>query len=251
MDLQIENNAIVLPGETIASLTEACDIVLGLGVKVMHQDDVARIISTAAGFLRVTEAPEALSADRLLVSVESANTNHSPQIGDLVVGVIQRETGGFYFVDINYSLSLAVLDVTAFDGATRYNRPKLQRGDIVYAHIIHCNRGNEPEISCCATEGLTRRDWVTGQGEFGQLKNGHVVNVPAFIARMLLSKQIRILETMSKFASFDVAIGTNGRLWLTADSPKITLAIAYILEGCATKGPLAMEEEVARVFVKD
>ena len=251
MDLHTTNNAVVLPGKRIATLSDACDIVLGAGVKLMQNSDTAHIIATTAGFLHVTNAANDAGVERTFFSVESANTNHSPQVGDLVIGIIQRESGGFYFVDINYSLSLAVLDVTSFDGATRYNRPKLKRGDFVFAHVLNCNRGNEPEISCCATDGLTRRDWVTGESEFGLLSNGHVIKVPSFIARIFLTKRTQLLEKIAEYVSFDIAIGINGRIWLTADNVQVTLAIAYILEGCAIKGPKAMEVEVAKVFVKD
>ncbi|KNH06401.1 exosome complex component RRP4 [Perkinsela sp. CCAP 1560/4] len=250
MEFIASENSLVLPGECIATSANACDITLGSGVTFSQSGSKVEISPTIAGVV-VTNSTHSQGKTRVKIGIEGRNAYLAPMVGDLVIGHVMKESSGFYFVDINCPVSPAVLDVTSFDGATRYNRPRLQRGSTIFAHVIHSGRGNEPEISCCATSGTARRDWVTGEGDFGQLNGGLVINVPPFLARMLLEKRISIIDRIASYASFDLAIGLNGRIWIKASSAQVSSGIAYILEGCALHGPAHMEQEVPRVFSKD
>ena len=75
-----------------------------------------------------------------------------PAVGDNVVGrVVERHSENFV-VDIGGPFP-AVLNVLAFEGATRRNRPKLGEGDLVYARVVLAHRDLETELSCVDISG--------------------------------------------------------------------------------------------------
>lgn len=90
----------------------------------------------------------------------------------MVIGVVLERAGEYYKVDIGSS-SPALLSFIAFDGATKRNRPILKPGSLVYARVIIANKDMEPEISCVSLQ--KKKDWVTGQSTFGELKDGYVI----------------------------------------------------------------------------
>ena len=75
-----------------------------------------------------------------------------PAVGDSVVGrVLERHSENFA-VDIGGPFP-AVLNVLAFEGATRRNRPKLVEGDLVYARVVLAHRDVDTELSCVDVSG--------------------------------------------------------------------------------------------------
>ena len=93
-----------------------------------------------------------------------------PRVGDSVLGVITDKTSTTYTVDINSAHS-ASLDVCAFDGATKRNKPNLSVGAIVYARVAVANKEMDPELSCMIAHG-PKKDWMTGESIYGELKGG-------------------------------------------------------------------------------
>jgi exosome complex component RRP40 len=82
----------------------------------------------------------------------------------------------------------AMLPALAFDGATKRNKPSLAVGALVFARVAVADRDMEPELTCAvSTAGpssqFAKKDWVTGQGVYGELKGGTVVQVSMVYAR--------------------------------------------------------------------
>ena len=76
-----------------------------------------------------------------------------------------------YRVNIR-ACTTAILPSLAFDGASKRNKPDLKVGDVIYARVVLARRDVEPRLTCCAREGQRKRDWVTGESVYGQLKTG-------------------------------------------------------------------------------
>ncbi len=79
----------------------------------------------------------------------------------------------------------------AFDGATKRNKPTLLVGALVFARVVSADRDLEPELTCqvSATASgpdgghFAKKDWVTGQSVYGELKGGTVVKATMLHAR--------------------------------------------------------------------
>eukprot|EP00760_Papus_ankaliazontas_P005778 PhM_4_TR12760/c0_g1_i1/m.16075/K03681/RRP40, EXOSC3; exosome complex component RRP40 len=238
VELHLTSGAVVLPGDLVASLNPPSDITLGNGVRLIRD---TKVVCTTGGVLHVAEFPS------LKVSVMSLSRIYHAAVGDLVVGTIQREMGITYSVDIGATYP-ATLDVCGFDGATRQNRPRLRGGDLVYARVTQAYKDVDPEITCCASLGVARKDWVTGESDFGQLKNGHVCTVPPQYARELLKTDSYVLQALSTRVSFELAIGVNGRVWVNAEKPKHILAIAHVIVASQNETNDEVDARISAVF---
>lgn len=91
----------------------------------------------------------------------------------MVIGTALERAGEYYRVDIG-AHQPAILHYLAFDGASKRNRPDIKPGSLIYARVSLANKDLEPEITCLSPGGK-RKDWVTGEGLFGELKEGYVI----------------------------------------------------------------------------
>jgi exosome complex RNA-binding protein Rrp4 len=67
-----------------------------------------------------------------------------------------------------------------------------------------------------------KRDWVTGQSVFGELKGGQLLEVSLAHARRLLAPECAVLAAFGAAVPFEVAVGVNGVLWLQAATGEAT-----------------------------
>ena len=105
--------------------------------------------------------------------VLSAQRRYAPAVGDTVVGVVADRAGG---AEASYKVRLhgtgvARLPELAFDGASKRNKPALAVGSVVFARVAAVGAHVDAELSCCVQSG-PRRDWMTGQALFGELRGG-------------------------------------------------------------------------------
>lgn len=61
-------------------------------------------------------------------------------VGDRVLGVVKKKAGEIYYLDIGCP-SLASLNVLAFEGASKKNRPDIRLRDVIYAAISQADPG--------------------------------------------------------------------------------------------------------------
>jgi exosome complex component RRP40 len=210
----VGRSRIVLPGEDCIAVNEAESITLGAGLRIRKRGREADTLISAAvaGPLVTDRCP---NGDLRYSVPLPASSRYLPHVGDPVVAEILRATTTHYVCHIGSSHP-ALLPVLAFDGATKTNRPRLKVGDVVYAVVKAAEPRIDVELSCCAPQGVPAKDWVTGEGIFGQLPNGSVCGVTISSARDLFSDASKLLSTLGERVPFEVCVGMNGRVWLKA-----------------------------------
>ncbi|KAG5440629.1 hypothetical protein PCK2_000339 [Pneumocystis canis] len=148
-----------------------------------------------------------------------------PVVGDSVIGqVVVRHAEG-YKVDLG-SIRLAQLGALAFGNTTRKNRPNLQIGALVYAHVIYTDKEIEPEIECIDP---------TGQHPsiFGELKGGFLIHgISTRLCQKILEKDHPLLSTLSTSIPFEIAVGLNGKIWIHSKHVGITIALVQAIKIC-------------------
>jgi exosome complex component RRP40 len=193
------------------------------------------LVSSLCGVLRRENGPLPGSPATYLVQ-PSTQKRYIPRKGDPVVCTVVKATATFYSVSIG-AAHPASLGVTAFDGATKPNRPRLKVGDVVYAHVEQCDAGLTVDVSCCAVGAVAAKDWSTGEALFGPLTGGTVVAVPLGYASDLFHGRVSVLSRIGEKCAYEACIGLNGRIWIRG-------SVAGGGHGGGAAGPLATEEAV-------
>lgn len=194
-----------------------------IGNGVSRQED--RLIATKVGILRFDRAGAK-------VFVENVQKRYTPVLGDQVVGVILDKLSEEYRVDIGGSAP-ALLPLLAFDGATHRNRPNLGAGAIVYARVVVAHRHVDPELSGTAPPGVVSKDWMTGQSVFGELKGGTLLRLSTRACTMLFEEEGELaarLEAIGRQIPFEMAVGSNGRVWVNTAAVKDTVRVSAALK---------------------
>ena len=209
---------VVFPGDNITKviqeyLGEGRVVRLGAGLR---QDETLGIIVTKPGMLHC------LSPGRFWVTTNGRR--YTPKIGDLVIGTVTERLGARgYRINIRSS-SGAMLPALAFDGASKRNHPDLGVGALVYARVDDANKHIETELTCCADSGV-KKDWMTGEAQFGKLVGGTTVECSHSLARNLLEDESVVLMSLAQHVKFEVAIGFNGWVWVDSETPMHTIVI--------------------------
>ncbi|QSL64561.1 hypothetical protein MERGE_001862 [Pneumocystis wakefieldiae] len=158
------------------------------------------------------------------VSIDYNRGKYIPVIGDSVIGQIMIRHSEGYKVDIG-SIRQAQLGVLAFENATRKNRPNLQVGSLVYAKVVCVDNEAEPEIEC--TNPLNEKT------VYGELKGGFLIHKLSFhLCRKMLEKDHPFLSTLGASIPFEIAIGSNGRVWIHSENLGITITLAQAFKKC-------------------
>ena len=232
----------VCPGQEVPEPRDAT--VLALGGGLMRTRD-GKLLATLAGPVRSMQRAE---VTRMWVA--DNRRRHEAALEDVVVGIVLEHMGETYTVDIN-STRLATLDVLAFDGASRRNCPDLQPGALVFARVVRAMADVEPQISCKAGEGMAKKDWTSGESTFGELKGGMIFNVPRATCRALSMRGAPLLESLGRAFPFEIAVGLNGRIWVSADhSRRCVIMIGEAVRQCAGSdyGAEETDEIVAKLM---
>eukprot|EP00659_Diplonema_papillatum_P021182 gene21182-32626_t len=206
----------VMPGEEIISLRPGAVVNIGRGLR----QSLVTISAVRCG--KYDDYKE----KHLILGDEKA---YVPRNEDIVLGTVVR-VGTFqsgYMLDANAG-SPVRLDSIAFDGASKRVRPDLKLGAVVYARITQARGEIELEASCCSLTG-PKKDWMTGESLFGELKGGFVHPIRPFFARCLLSDTGGMLSSLGKRVPFECCIGVNGRIWLRARTTVETARLARCL----------------------
>jgi len=174
-----------------------------------------------------------------------------PLVGDRVLGIVEEQAGEYYRLNVQGSHP-ALLHSLSFEGATKRNRPHLTPGSLLYCRVVSSNSEMDPEVSCkvagdgLADGGARRRDWMTDEGTYGELKGGTCIRVSLGLARELLLPSNIVLEALGKQGlAFEVAIGVNGFVWLHSERPEYTVLIANAVKNSEVMIPSEVREMVA------
>lgn len=205
-------DSIVFPGESVNVISGGdSTIILGAGLQLQGES----VVAVKAGLLRWQKTQSTFCVD-------VSQKRYTPVNEDFVLGVIIEKLAEQYKVDIGASAP-AMLSAVAFDGATRRNKPNLQVGTLVYARVVVANRDMDTEVSCESKVG--KKDWVTGESTFGEIKGGDVCKLSLTHAKRLLDGLSPVLELLGRSIPYELAIGANGRVWINAEAAKNTVAI--------------------------
>eukprot|EP00382_Lankesteria_abbotti_P002681 CAMPEP_0113846690 /NCGR_PEP_ID=MMETSP0372-20130328/1450_1 /TAXON_ID=340204 /ORGANISM="Lankesteria abbotti" /LENGTH=247 /DNA_ID=CAMNT_0000815867 /DNA_START=10 /DNA_END=753 /DNA_ORIENTATION=+ /assembly_acc=CAM_ASM_000359 len=155
------------------------------------------------------------------------NKRYTPRDGDLVLGIVTVRTSEYYKVDIN-SASDALLPTLSFNGATKRYCPRVEVGGRVYCIVVSTTDTNDCELSCIST--TDSKSWSSQEAYLGHLTDGYVVSVSVALAASLAGESCCVLERLGSSWKFEVAIGLNGRVWISSSSVRQTLAIGQLLQ---------------------
>mmetsp|Transcript_25169 Transcript_25169/g.81194 ORF Transcript_25169/g.81194 Transcript_25169/m.81194 type:complete len:270 (+) Transcript_25169:15-824(+) len=226
----------VLPGDDIT------DSVLQITAEVRIGDGLAQrgdsLVVTKAGLLKFRPPNR--------FWVDTPQKRYDPVVGDMVVGVVRERGAEEYQVDIGAPFP-ALLPALAFDGASKRNKPNLQVGDVVYARVATAHRHLEPELSCLSIGGK-KKDWVTGESMFGQLKGGHMFEVSLQHARRLRRPDCKVLHCLGASVPFEIAAGTNGRVWVQSTKPQHVVVVSNAVLNAEQLDDAAIQVMVDRLL---
>lgn len=133
------------------------------------------------------------------------------------MGTISERHAEEYKVKIR-ACTTAILPALAFDGASKRNKPDLKIGDVIYARVVLARRDVEPRLTCCAREGQRKRDWVTGESVYGELKEGTLFKCSLGLATRLRDPDCVVLNAMGSKIPFEIVVGSNGMVWLRSET---------------------------------
>jgi exosome complex component RRP40 len=181
---------------------------------------------------------------------------YRPVLQDRVIGIVEDRMGNdgaggdVYRVNIGASHP-AVLSSLAFEGATKRNKPSFSPGQLLYARMSDLPAGGllDPVLSCILgphDDGIPRKDFMTNEGCYGELKGGTVCRIPTGLARELLHPNNLVLAELAKgVAAFEIAVGVNGYLWIHSRLPEYTILIQNAIQNSEV-----MTENQVRAMVK-
>lgn len=187
------------------------------GIGVALDSDSGRAFATTAGVLRSDDE----------VRVENLRKRYVPRKGDCVVGIVMRRTADFYKVEIR-APSPAFLPTLSWNGATKRNRPVLEIGTLVYARIEAAHPDLDTELTCIDPD--TKKSWSTGEVLLGELKGGLSFEVALSAAQRLLDVDCFILDRLGKDFAYELCVGQNGRVWLSAPTARETVLLLQAIK---------------------
>lgn len=156
---------------------------------------------------------------------------YTPNIDDVVIGIITQKSFEYYKLNINSSRE-GYLSSIEFEGATKKTKPNLQVGDIVFSRVIHENKFDNTILSCKDLEGS--KNWSSGESRFGVLNGGNLYKINRLHCFKLLTEDDWVIDRLRDFCEFEICIGMNGNIWINAetddDSEKIYQSILKSFE---------------------
>ncbi|KAL7059769.1 hypothetical protein AAHC03_013022 [Spirometra sp. Aus1] len=153
-------------------------------------------------------------------------------VGDRVLGVVKKKTSEMCLVDIGCP-STASLSLMAFEGASKKNKPDIRLRDVVFAAISQADPDLEIELSCVDEAGKAAGMGILGRYEPGSVGNAGGMNGGVMIycslelvRRLSNEDTFPLLRKLSEKFPFEICVGCNGRIWLTARCPRETMLLA-------------------------
>lgn len=223
--------SIVLPGDDVtdkivptSAKKSTPKLGTGLRCEVNDTGDDERVFATCAGRLEHRSNT---------YYVKQNIQRYRPLQEDRVIGIVEDRvasdgTGGdIYRVNIG-GPHPALLNNLSFEGATKRNKPAFASGTLIYARVDTIPPCMDPTLSCQLgphDAGIPRKDWMTNEGTYGELKGGTCQKIPLGLARELLYPKNLVSYELSKSIAFELCIGVNGFLWVHSSRPEYTILI--------------------------
>lgn len=238
---------VVLPGDDLTSriLPPPSSSARGkprppkLGSGLRYEPATRTVTATSAGRLY-----SRTSGPHSTYMILSNSRRYLPKLGDRIVGVVEETVGGEYYRLNVFGSHPALLHTLSFEGATKRNRPYLVPGSLLYCRVSSVTGCMDPEVSCkvagdgAADGGAKRRDWMTDECTYGELKGGTVLRTSLGLARELLRPDNVVLEALGKAGvAFEVAVGANGVMWVHSGMPEETVLVCNAIKNSEVMTP--------------
>ena len=214
---------IVLPGDDVTNkINQNGKRVPKLGTGLRFHND--KVLVTCAGRLEQRSNT---------YFIKQNIQRYRPHVEDRVIAIVEDRVasdgsgGDIYRVNIS-GTHPALLSNLSFEGATKRNKPSLSTGMLLYARVKSTPPSMDPTLSCQLGPhdgGIPRKDWMTNEGTYGELKGGTCKRIPLGLARELLDPRNLVLQELSKSLAFEVCVGVNGWLWVHSTRPEYTILI--------------------------
>jgi exosome complex component RRP40 len=201
-----------------------------LGVGLRYDPVTRRIKVTQAGRLEQQR-------NNKTFFVQQNIKRYIPAMEDRVVVIVEDRIGSDSTGGDLYRVNMGgphpgLLSSLAFEGASKRNKPQFHPGTLLYARVSQLYRNGmmDPVLSCQIGPndiGVLRKDWMTNEGTYGELKGGTVQRVSLGLARELLKPNNVVLQELSQQhkLAFELAIGVNGFVWVHSTQPEYTILI--------------------------
>lgn len=203
---------------------------LGNGLLV---DDNHRVKATTAGRLLFRRSNNNTTTYYVQQNIKRYSR---PMLEDRVIGIVEERVasdgsgGDIYRINIS-GPHPAQLSNLSFEGATKRNKPQLKTGMLLYCRVSQLLVAMDPVLSCTmgphdGGSGAARKDWMTNEGMYGELKGGTCRKISLGLARELLSPHNVVLAELGKTnIPFEICVGVNGFVWVHSTRPEYTIMI--------------------------
>lgn len=156
--------------------------------------------------------------------LDSSWRRYVPVRGQCVIGVVTNRAGENLLLDIGAN-QMATLSLLAFEGATRTNRPAVGPGALVLARLVTAVPHCQPELTCVNSRGKADALGVLPSGDSCAV----LWRVPLLVCRRLLAADCQILPALGKRLAFELAVGLNGRVWVSARNARQAVCVLQAL----------------------
>lgn len=227
--------SVVFPGQDLSPLIED-------RLNSSQKADTTKI-HIGSGIIQSSNEIISLRAGRLLnqnqstkFSLLSLQKRYIPLQNDLVIGIVTARLSELFRVDIGAQTPAILSLLNGFDSSTKKNRPTWAVGTVIFARIAVAHPDLDPELACFDPSGKVPLDLF---GELGSCaKDTSVEGTVATKTSILLrtscnfSRSLQnpiaspLLVALGRHFSFEIAAGSNGRIFIESSNAKDTAAIA-------------------------
>jgi exosome complex RNA-binding protein Rrp4 len=144
-----------------------------------------------------------------------------PKEKDFVIGIVIVRTPDLFLVDINSSES-AILPISSFDNGRLPNRNKMNRLNVVYAHVVRTDPWTQTELSCQTIDSLKKKS------DFGLIEQGNILRCSLSLCEKL--QKSNLINHFNRIVkNFRIRFTRNGFIWYTTDTINSMIAVKNIL----------------------
>ncbi|XBW36055.1 hypothetical protein QEN19_001632 [Hanseniaspora menglaensis] len=254
MSVSEDSKNLIIPGDILACERDNQTVdIIGQGIYLSFENHLYnnnKLYPTHVGIENYTT-----KNNKVIATLDYNSKRYIPQQGDYVIATVTNNYSTHFLCTLNNFSSTVTLPYANFPQATKKNRPKYENGDLVYCRVKTVDTDLPAELECMDSETGNK----DGFGLLEQEKSKHtaVLDCSLAYARELLfnDKGFPLLSDMvKKNLSFEVAIGVNGKIWISTASLLETLCVYKILSKCEKSNRdsiLQIIEETVTEYVKE
>lgn len=253
--LDFENcNNLILPGDMLACEKENQPIdIMGQGIHLSFENHLYnnnKLYPTNVGIERYSQ-----KNNKIIANLEFNSKRYIPQQGDYVIATVTNNYSTHFVVTLNNFSSTLQLPYANFPQATKKNRPKYDNGDLVYCRVKVVDADLPAELECMDSETGNKEGFGLLETEKG--KHAMVLECSLAYCRELLfnDKGFSLLSDMvNAKLSFEVAIGVNGKIWISTNSLFETLCVYKVLSECEKSARInhsKIIEDAVKEYIKE